>query len=123
MKKYQAMAALLLLQAPSLGRAEDFGALCADRTALEHVYYGHRLGQKPPFEQASPPALIAQLVRDDLRKESALKKVYGVDVTPAMVEAEVRRIDATTRAPDVLAEIKHALGDDPARFARTMARP
>jgi hypothetical protein len=40
-----------------------------------------------------------------------------------MVEAEVRRIDTTTRAPEMLAEIKHALGDDPARFARAMARP
>jgi hypothetical protein len=40
-----------------------------------------------------------------------------------MVEAEVRRIDATTRAPDMLTEIKHALGDAPARLARAVARP
>jgi len=116
-----ALVAVVALAATA--RAEDFAGLCADRTALEHVYYGHRLGQKPPFEQASPPALIAQLVAADLHKEAVLRKVYGVDVTPAMVDAEVRRIDATTRAPEVLAEIKHTLGDDPARFARTMARP
>jgi len=35
----------------------DLAALCADRTAIEHVYYDHRLGTKPPFEQAMPPDL------------------------------------------------------------------
>ncbi|MEY4488255.1 MAG: hypothetical protein RIQ79_763, partial [Verrucomicrobiota bacterium] len=35
----------------------------------------------------------------------------------------VARIDSTTRAPEILAELKHALGDDPARFAASMARP
>ena len=102
---------------------QNLAALCADRTAIERVYYNHRLGEKPPFEQVSPPSLIERLVKEDLRKESALKKVYGVEVTPAMLEAEVQRIDTTTRAPDVLAELKAALGNDPSRFARTVARP
>jgi hypothetical protein len=107
----------------SPGRCDDFGALCADRTAIERVYFQHRLGTKQSFEQASPAELIARLVREDLHKEAVLKKSYGVDITPAMVEAEVRRIDATTRAPEVLAELKQALGCDPIRFARIMARP
>lgn len=33
------------------------------------------------------------------------------------------RPDTTTRAPEILAEIKHTLGDDAERFARSMARP
>ena len=49
--------------------AEDLTALVRDRTAIERVYYNHRLGQKPPFEQATPPTLIERLVREDLRKE------------------------------------------------------
>jgi hypothetical protein len=40
-----------------------------------------------------------------------------------MVESEVQRINSTTRAPDILAEIKAALGNDPARFACAMVRP
>jgi hypothetical protein len=52
-----------------------------------------------------------------------LRKVYSVEITPAMVAAEVRRINTTTRAPEMLAEIKRALGDDGRRFASTMARP
>ena len=117
-----ALAAALLLLV-GRGAGGDFAAQCADRTAIERVYHEHRTGTKPPFEQAMPRELIEQLTRQDRHKEAVLGKVYGVEITPAMVEAEVRRIDATTRAPEMLAEIKHALGDDPARFARAMARP
>lgn len=40
-----------------------------------------------------------------------------------MIAAEVQRIDTATRAPEMLAEIKHALGNDAERFALGMARP
>jgi hypothetical protein len=105
------------------GEAEDFAALCSDRAAIERVYYNHRLGDKPLFEQALPPATLERLVRDDLRKEAGLEKAYHVEVTPAMVETEVRRINTTTRAPDVLAELKAALGNNTNRFAQTVAKP
>ena len=104
-------------------QADEFAARCADRAAIERVYHAHRLGTKQPIEQAMPQALIEQVVRQDLRKEAVLRKVYGMEITPAMVAAEVERINTTTRAPEVLAEIKHALADDAARFAATMARP
>ena len=94
-----------------------------DRAAVERVYYDHRTGSKPPFGQAMPREVIEHLVQGDRHKEAALLKVYEVTVTQEMVEAEVRRIESTTRAPDVLAEIKQALGSDPVRFARTVARP
>ena len=114
---------LLPLLALAAGQSEDFGARCTDRAALERVYYRHRLGEKPPFEQVLPPATLENLVRRDLRKEAALKQAYGVEVTPAMLDAEVQRINTTTRAPDILAEIKTALGHDPARFADAFAKP
>jgi len=98
-------------------------ALTSDRTAIEHVYYTHRLGEKPPFAQVSPPALIEKLVKQELHKEAVLKQVYGLEITQAQLDAEVQRIDWTTRAPAVLAELKAALGNDPARFARTVAKP
>ena len=113
--------ASLALAVPA--RSEDFATLCADRAAIERVYYQHRLGEKPPFEQVLPPATLENLVRQDLRKEAALKRAYGIAVTPAMLDLEVRRIDTTTRAPEMLAEIKTALGNDPARFANVFAKP
>jgi hypothetical protein len=103
--------------------AEDFRALCADRTSVERVYYSHRLGDKPTFEQDVPSALIERLVAEDLHKEAVLKKVYGMEMTPALVQAEVQRIDTTTRAPETLVEIKAALDGDPDRFAQTVAKP
>jgi len=114
---------LLLLSLCWLVRAADLPSLCADRAAIERVYYNHRLGEKPPFDQALPPATLENLVRQDLRKEAALKKFYGVEVTPSLLDAEVRRINTSTRAPDMLAEIKAALGNDPARFANRFAKP
>lgn len=116
-------ALVVWLLAPALAQAGDLPSLCAGRTAIERVYYNHRIGQKPPFEQVSPPALIERLVKEDLRKEAALKRVYHVDITPALLEAEVQRINTTTRAPDMLAEIKAALGNDPAKFANVFAKP
>ena len=104
-------------------RGDELSALTLDRTAIERVYYNHRLGQKPPFEELSPPSLIARLVKNELRKEATLKNAYGVVITPALLDAEVQRINTTTRAPDVLAEIKAALGKDPLRFAQAFAKP
>jgi hypothetical protein len=114
---------LPLLALCCAARAEDSAALVQARIAIEQVYFNHRLGTKPPFEQVSPPSLIERLVRDDLRKEAALKRVYGLDITPVLLEAEVQRINTTTRAPEMLAEIKAALGNDPEKFAQIFAKP
>ena len=112
---------LLLMVSPVI--AEDLSALCADRTAIERVYYNHRLGEKPPFEQVTPPALIERLVKEDLHKEAVLKKVYDVEVSDSQLDAEVRRIHTTTRAPETLVELEAALGNDTNRFARAVAQP
>jgi hypothetical protein len=114
---------LLYVALPALAANENFKVRCEDRAAIERVYHEHRVGEKPPFEQVLPRATLEKLVQQDLRKEAVLKKAYGVEVTPAMLDAEVQRINSTTRAPAVLAEIKAALGNDPARFAEAMARP
>jgi hypothetical protein len=112
---------LCLLPLPAC--AVDFATLCADRSAIERVYYNHRLGTKPPFEEALPRATLEALVRQDLNKETALKNAYGITITQAQLDAEVQRINTTTHAPETLAEIKAALGNDPERFARALAKP
>jgi hypothetical protein len=108
---------------PKASAANPGASLVDDRTAIELVYYNHRIGTKPPFAQVLPAAQIEKLVALEAKKETLLQRVYGVVITDAMVEAEVRRIDETTRAPEVLAELKSALGNDPVRFARSLARP
>ncbi len=117
------IAILTLLLTHAIAHADDFAALCADRAALERVYHDHRTGAKQPFDQAMPRELIESLTRQEIRKEAVLRKSYGVAITSAMLAAEVERINSTTRAPEILAELKHALGDNSDRFARSMARP
>jgi len=116
------LVALILISAASHG-ADDFSQLCADRTAIERVYYNHRTGTKEPFEKVLRASTIENLVRHDLKMEMVLKKAYDIEVTPAQIEAEVKRINSTTRAPEILAELKKALNNDPQRFARTIAEP
>lgn len=116
------LAAMMFLLASPIAGA-DIATLCADRAAIERVYHEHRTGTKVPFEQAMPAALLESIVRMHLKKEALLARTYGVQITPALLSAEVRRIDTTTRAPEMLAEIKTALGSDPEKFAHTFAKP
>jgi hypothetical protein len=103
--------------------ADELAALCADRAAVERVYYQHRTGEKPPFEQVLPAEVIWRAVERDRQREAALRKIYAAEITGPQLDAELKRIEANTRAPEILAELKRALGGDAARFARTVARP
>ena len=115
---------LILFACTSLGLPEALPpSVAADRAAVERIYYNHRLGTKPPFEEAVSASSIKKLVRAEAKKEAVLADVYGVEIKESEIADEVKRIDATTRAPEMLAEIKAALGHDPARFARAVARP
>ena len=114
---------VVLFSAFAVLAADDLTSLVADRAAIEQVYYHHRLGDKPPFEQTIPPATLKGLVRLDLNKEAALKKAYGVTITPAQLAAEVQRINTTTQSPEMLTEIKAGLDQDPEKFANAFAKP
>src|SRR5260221_562637 len=78
--------ALFLLVPTVLGK--DSAALIPDQTGVERFYYIHRMGENPPFEQSPPRQALERLVRDDLRKEATLKRVYRVKIPPAMLDAE-----------------------------------
>jgi len=55
------------LAAGSAGQ-DPITELVSDRTAVERVYYDHRLGTKPPFEKVLPAAEVARLVNADLTR-------------------------------------------------------
>ena len=125
MKRRNLALLLPLLACPFLLAADSTSSSfsISDRAAVERVYYNHRLGTKPPFEEALPAATIEKLVRAEAKREAALDHVYGVKIKESEIADEVKRIDATTRAPEMLTEIKAALGNDAARLAHTVARP
>jgi hypothetical protein len=97
--------------------------LIADRTAIERVYYQHRTGATAPFEIAVPAETLRRLVEKNLAREQTLRSRYGEEISAAQIAAEVTRINNTTRAPQTLAEIKAALGNDEARFGQSFAKP
>ena len=95
----------MLLPCPFTTLSGDFTALVADRAAIERVYYQHRLGAKLPFEQTLPRTTLEALVKLDLKKEAALKHVYGLETTPTPRAAEVQRINTTTPSPPITAAL------------------
>ncbi|MBX7209372.1 MAG: hypothetical protein K1X78_13725 [Verrucomicrobiaceae bacterium] len=123
MKLLTLFIACLALASSQAGGAEDIARLVAARTAIERVYHSHRTGTKVSFEAAAPASAIEQMVSADLKKEAVLARTYGTHVTADLIRAEQQRIETTTRAPDVLAEIKAALGGDSALFAAAFVRP
>ena len=117
------LAELATTLAASPAHADGLARLVADRTAPEQVYYAHRLGTQPPFDQTLPPDRAEAYVRQDLKKEAILKRLYGTKVTPVMIEAEAARINSSSHAPEILKELKTALDNNPERFGQTVVKP
>ena len=70
-----------------------------------------------------PDATLRGKVEDTLRKSSALAQYWQRPVTGAQLQAEVTRMAANTRQPDILREIWSALDNDPYVIAEVLARP
>ncbi len=113
----------LVLALVSSAFAASVGELVDERLAVERVYYAKQVGAKAPFEQAVPRSVIERRVQQELLKERVLKNVYRLEITPQLVAEEVARIERSTMAGDMLAQIKLALGNNSERFARTVAKP
>ena len=67
-------------------------------TQIERVYYNHRIwpkensGLKPTFEVMVHPELIAKKAQEPLRMSAALKQLWSVEITPAMLQTEMDRM-------------------------------
>jgi hypothetical protein len=94
---------------------------------VEAVYWRYRVWQsphaKPALEQVFPPAALQAKVEDGLRKANALERVFTRPVTADQLRAEVERITAQTRNPQVLRELFAALENDSFLIAEIIARP
>ena len=115
------IAGLLGFASPAF--AAPAGELVDDRLAVERVYYAKQVGAKAPFEQAVTRSVIERRVQQELLKERVLKNIYRLEITPKLVAEEVARIERSTMAGDMLAQIKLSLANNPERFARSVAKP
>lgn len=114
---------LALLPPPLMASQAEIEQLYEWRAKLERIYHESRLPPKKPFDEVFPPSVIENLVMSDLHKERVLEKAYGVTVTQAMLEEEVRRIEIDTKDEGTLARIKTALGPEREGYAETVVRP
>ncbi len=100
----------------------------AAQRAIEQVYWDHRIwpkenpGPKPPLSVVLSDAAIRDRVEDSLRKSNALEKYWHRAITADHLQAEMNRMAAQTRDPQLLHELFAALGNDPDLIAETLAR-
>jgi hypothetical protein len=92
--------------------------------AIEQVYWSHRSGGgDTSFEQAVPETAVARKAEDAVLKTSALRRFWGVEITPEQLQAELDRMAAHSQSPERLRELFAAVGDDPMKAAECLARP
>jgi N-acetylneuraminic acid mutarotase len=133
--KLRVAATLLVLtsMASSAQGAPSVSLSLGDRiscqAAIERVYWRHRTSasddatSKPSFEESVPANIIQARAEDVVLKSTALERFWGVTITGAQLQAELDRMAANSKSPDVLAELFAAVGNDPQAAAECLARP
>jgi hypothetical protein len=121
--------ALLAQSAPvTRGRALTRAERIEAQTAIERVFYNHRIwpkdnpAPKPSFEEMIPATLIEKKAGEPVRLSAALGHLWNIAITPAMLQAELDRMVRESRDRATLHELFTALGNDPYLIAETLAR-
>jgi N-acetylneuraminic acid mutarotase len=106
-----------------------FAERVAYQRAIEEVYWHHRIwpkerhDPKPSLNAVMSQAQLESKVQDYLRNSQVLEDYWQRPITAEQLQAEMNRMAQHTKQPQVLREIFHALGDDPAVIAECLARP
>jgi hypothetical protein len=113
---------------PASNRSLSFEERVSAQRAIEQVYWNHRIwpkdnpGPKPSLDAVLPDAQIRARALDYMKKSNVLAEVWQRPIGAEQLQAEMNRMAASTRAPDVLRELYAALGNDPFVVAETLAR-
>src|SRR5262245_3588377 len=109
-------------------RSISFEDRVAAQRRIEQVYWEHRIwpsvnpGTKPALDEVLPDSALRAKVEEALRQSAALGEVWGRPVTSVALQAELNRMAAGTRDPEMLRELFAVLDDDPFVIAETLAR-
>lgn len=85
---------------------------CANRFAIERIYGNNSI---------SEAVVLISLVNDELERE--VERMFGISVTPDEIAQMNTHVDRTTKAPEILAKVKEAFGDDKAAYERIYIAP
>ena len=111
------------------GRTLSFDERVAYQRVIEEVYWRHRIwpnearDQKPPLISVVSQPQLEKKVADYLRKSQAIEDHWQRPITAESLQAEMDRMAANTKQPDVLRELFEALGSDPFVIAECLVRP
>src|SRR5205814_2379270 len=101
----------------SAGRTLSFAERIAYQTAIEDVYWRHRIwpntnpGPKPSLDAVMSQAQIEKKVTEYLRNSQTLEDYWQRPITADQLQAEMERIASNTKQPEVLQELFEALGN------------
>ncbi len=150
--KGRASAASVAASAIRTSRPLTFAERVAYQTAIEDVYWRHRIwpkanpGPKPSLDAVMSQADIQKKVEGYLRNSQTLDAYWqrparnashppaamqqlragndvGGPITADQLQAEMERMARDTKQPEVLQELFEALGNDPFVIAECLARP
>lgn len=125
---YLPMLGLLMFERPALAGDLTIEDRVRAQAAIERVHWSHRIWPKenrtpkPPLEAVLGDDAIRAKVEDALRKSNALDRIWSRPITAEQLQAELNRMVADTRDPQMLEELFQALGNDPRLIAETLAR-
>src|SRR5580704_778739 len=91
----------------------------AYQRAIEEIYWRHRIwpkerpDAKPSLDAVMSQAQLEKKVADYLRNSKVLEDYCQRPITAEQLQAEMDRMAAHTKQPEVLQELFDALGDDP----------
>src|SRR5437660_1920139 len=117
------------LSASNQARTLTFADCVAYQRAIEDVYWRHRIWPKenskpkPSLDAVMSQAQLEKKVADYLRNSQALEDYWQRPISAEQLQAEMDRMAAHTRQPEVLSELFEALGNDPFVIAECLARP
>ncbi|HEY2047276.1 MAG TPA: kelch repeat-containing protein [Candidatus Udaeobacter sp.] len=124
------IASVCVTQPENLSRRTlTFAQRVSYQRAIEEVYWRHRIWpkdnpqQKPPLAAIVSEAPLERKVEDYLRKSQLVTDQRQSPITASELQAEMERMAAHTKQPEVLRELFEALGNDPFVIAECLARP
>jgi hypothetical protein len=91
--------------------------------AVERARYQFVIGNTTPFDEVYPRSVFEKRVGRELAEEKVLRKLFGLSVTPKLLEEEFQRIEHTTKAPEQWAAIKTSLQDNRRLIEEVFCRP
>ncbi len=91
--------------------------------AVEKTRYQVVIGNTRPFDEVYPRSLFEKRVQREIAEERVLKNVFGLSVTPKLLDQELDRIEKSTKAPDQWEAIKKTLKNDRRLIEEVFCRP